>query len=142
MKILLLSHGSFGDGIKDSYRMIVGDNNNILNIGLTDDGIGPFTDKVNLTLDELTKEDNVLVLTDVKGGTPFNVALRYQLENPNKIELVSGMNLPMVMEMGMQVEFEEDLKTLSLMAVEIGTNGIYRSDFSDDENSDENDFEI
>ncbi|MGX7072421.1 PTS sugar transporter subunit IIA [Helcococcus kunzii] len=67
MKLLLLSHGSFGEGIKESYRMIAGDDSNILTISLTDEGIGIFTEKVESLLDELTKDNRVLVFTDMKG---------------------------------------------------------------------------
>ncbi|MDO4604577.1 MAG: PTS sugar transporter subunit IIA [Helcococcus sp.] len=141
MKLLLLSHGSFVDGIKDSYRMIVGDDSNLFSVNLADDGIGPFTKKVHSLLDELTETEQVLVLTDVKGGTPFNVALAYQLENPNKIAVVSGMNLPMLMEIGMQVEYEDNLEDLSISAIEIGKEGISRSDFLGDESLDD-DFEL
>ncbi|EHR32068.1 PTS sugar transporter subunit IIA [Helcococcus kunzii] len=140
MKLLLLSHGSFGEGIKESYRMIAGDDSNILTISLTDEGIGIFTEKVESLLDELTKDNRVLVFTDMKGGTPFNVALKYQLEHSNKVELVAGMNLPMVLEIGMQISSEENLNKLSIEAVEIGKSGIFRSDIPD-ENIDD-DFEI
>lgn len=140
MKLVLLSHGSFGEGIKESFKMIAGDDSNIETISLTEDGIEPFTNKVESLLNELTVKDKVLVLADMKGGTPFNVAMKYQLENPGKIELVAGMNLPMVLEMGMQIETESDAKALSLEAVEIGKAGIYRSDILDDELEDDLEF--
>lgn len=140
MKLVLLSHGSFGEGIKESFKMIAGDDSNIETISLTEDGIEPFTNKVESLLNELTVKDKVLVLADMKGGTPFNVAMKYQLENPGKIELVAGMNLPMVLEMGMQIETESDPKALSLEAVEIGKAGIYRSDILDDELEDDLEF--
>lgn len=141
MKLLLLSHGGFGKGIKESYRMIAGDDSNILDISLDDDGIGSFTDKVENLLNELTLEEKILVLTDIKGGTPFNVAMKYQLENPNRIELISGMNLPMILELGIEIETETDIEKLSLDAIEIGKAGIVRSNDNSYKKNDD-DFEI
>jgi len=63
--------------------------------------------------------------------------MKYQLENPNKIELVAGMNLPMLLEIGMQIETESDVKSLSIEAIEIGKLGIYRSDVLDESNLDD-----
>ncbi len=42
--------------------------------------------------------DGLLILTDIYGGTPSNVALT--LRQPGKVEVVSGVNLPMVVRLG------------------------------------------
>jgi mannose/fructose-specific phosphotransferase system component IIA len=49
-------------------------------------------------LRELGREDGVLILTDVYGATPSNACLPF-LE-PGVIEMVTGVNLPMVMRLG------------------------------------------
>ena len=51
-------------------------------------------------LRELGREDGVLILTDVFGATPSNACGPY-LER-GVVEMVTGVNLPMVMRLGMQ----------------------------------------
>lgn len=52
---------------------------------------------VRRACEETAGEDGLLILTDVYGGTPHNVAR--QLADPGSIELVSGVNLPMVIRL-------------------------------------------
>ena len=47
-------------------------------------------------LKRLDDGDGVLVLTDMFGGTATNVALPYLV--PNSVEIVTGVNLPMLMK--------------------------------------------
>ncbi|MEJ2580770.1 MAG: PTS sugar transporter subunit IIA [Acidobacteriota bacterium] len=49
-------------------------------------------------LRELDQGDGTLVLTDMFGGTATNLALAY-LE-PKKVEIVTGVNLPMLVKLG------------------------------------------
>ena len=46
--------------------------------------------------------DGLLILTDIYGGTPSNVALT--LREPGRVEVVSGVNLPMVVRLGCRAE--------------------------------------
>ncbi|WP_226906852.1 PTS sugar transporter subunit IIA [Lacticaseibacillus paracasei] len=38
------------------------------------------------------------LLTDAKGGTPFNEAHKYGVERPESTAVISGVNLPMLLE--------------------------------------------
>ena len=48
-------------------------------------------------LDALANQDGVLILTDVFGATPCNMALT--LKSYDKLRLVSGVNLPMLFKL-------------------------------------------
>ena len=54
--------------------------------------------QVEEVLRELGREDGVLILTDVYGATPSNACTPF-LE-PGVVEMVTGVNLPMVMRLG------------------------------------------
>jgi mannose PTS system EIIA component len=54
-------------------------------------------DKVRAALDRLDQGEGVLILTDMYGGTPCNVALSF-LEI-GKVEVLTGVNLPMVVRL-------------------------------------------
>ncbi|MFB6465415.1 PTS sugar transporter subunit IIA [Cytobacillus sp. Hz8] len=136
MKVVVTSHGDFCTGILNSLEMIVGKNGNVFVIKLSESGIGSFTEKLNSLLDELTKQNKVLILCDLKGGTPYNQSFQYFLANQDKVRVVSGLNLPMLIETSMMMGSIEDLDTLADMAVQAGQTGVDKpsADDSDEDN--------
>ena len=122
MKMVLTSHGSFCEGILDSYRMIAGDSKNIYTISLTDSGIKDYSERLNKLLADF-KSEEILILTDIKGGTPYNEAYKYYLSNVEKVKVVSGMNLPMVIEAGLNLSVCT-INDLFKLAIENGRDGI------------------
>ncbi|CZQ87930.1 PTS system fructose-specific EIIA component [bioreactor metagenome] len=134
MKIVLASHGNFCHGLFESYTMIAGKNKDIHAISLDDSGIGTFRNKLNELLDELTSNDNVLILTDIKGGTPHNESYSYKLMHEGKVRLIAGMNLPMLVELGLSLSSINDLDQLAQLAVDTGKESISleESDSEDD----------
>ena len=92
--LVLLSHGTFCIGIKESAEMILGPQKNIHTIDLKE-GESPEhfqTRFLNLT----GSLEKFVVFTDILGGTPYNVAYKSLLSSENKFELYTGMNLPMI----------------------------------------------
>jgi mannose PTS system EIIA component len=61
------------------------------------DSVEQAKDKVRAALRRLDQGQGVLVLTDMYGGTPCNVALSF-LE-PGQVEVLAGVNLPMVVRL-------------------------------------------
>ena len=55
--------------------------------------------------------DGLLILTDIYGGTTTNVALT--LRQPGRVEVVSGVNLPMVVRLGCRAESAMSLEEMA-----------------------------
>ena len=66
--------------------------------------------------------DGVLVLTDIWGATPSNIAMK--LLEPGKIEGVAGVNLPMLLRA--LTYRERDMETLLTRAISGGCDGVLR----------------
>jgi PTS system ascorbate-specific IIA component len=64
----------------------------------------------------------VLVLTDIYGATPSNVAA--QLLRPGRVEGIAGVNLPMLIRA--LTYREEALETVLAKALSGGTDGVVR----------------
>ena len=74
-----------------------------------EDGFEAARDKLRAAVDSLTADDDgLLILTDIYGGTPHNVAL--SLRRPGRVEVVSGVNLPMVVRLGCGSESQMSLE--------------------------------
>ncbi|MFQ5350808.1 MAG: PTS sugar transporter subunit IIA, partial [Thermoanaerobaculia bacterium] len=55
--------------------------------------------------------DGLLILTDIYGGTPSNIAL--SLRRPGRVAVVSGVNLPMVVRLGCGAESNMSLEEMA-----------------------------
>jgi len=94
--ILIVSHGAFGESLIHSASHVLGRRPLYLRqLGVTvhDDpeAILPVAEDLIRFLDQ---GDGVLVMTDIYGATPSNIAAR--LLKPGRVEGVSGVNLPML----------------------------------------------
>ncbi|MBL5005392.1 PTS system fructose IIA component [Enterococcus lactis] len=92
----MISHGSMAEGVKASLEMIVGKQDHVHVVALTPDGDNRQFEK------ELLKKmkalnGSSLIIADLLGGTPCNVALSNYLESEN-VEIIAGMSLPLVIE--------------------------------------------
>ena len=132
MKLLLATHGNLGEGLLDSYEMIAGKTENIEIVKLTESGVGDFKENLHNKLKKLSATEKVLVLCDLKGGTPYNESFMYSLENPGKIEVITGVNLPMLIEIGFLAESETDSSLLAETAVNVGKESIEKLISSDE----------
>lgn len=125
IKILIATHGNLGEGLIHSYEMIAGDSSNIHVVKLTDTGIDEFSKKLRTKLDTLISNGNeVLILCDIKGGTPYNESFMYALEKPGSIEVVSGVNLPMLIETSLLSQTDVNASMLADTAMTIGKDSI------------------
>lgn len=93
--ILVLTHGNAGEALVKSAEMIISTLENVQAFSLLP-GMSPeeFIEIVKAHLDTLRK--GVLILTDLFGGTPFNVAMA--LSKNYDINVVSGVNIAMIIE--------------------------------------------
>ena len=91
-KLVLISHGQLCEELKKSAEMIMGPQDDIATVALLpNEGPEDFQAKFKAAVEG---QDDVVVLADLKGGTPNNVAARVLAEG-GKFDLYSGMNLPM-----------------------------------------------
>jgi PTS system ascorbate-specific IIA component len=94
--ILIVAHGAFGEALIHSASHTLGKRPlRVRQVGITvhDDPEAMLPQARDLVA-QLDEGDGVLVLTDIYGATPGNIAL--QLLEPGRVEGISGVNLPML----------------------------------------------
>lgn len=92
-KLILVSHGSFSKGLKESTEMILGAQDYLYAVSLNlEDGEQDFISKFNEARQDA---DKVIVFADLLGGTPCNAISKLIMQGED-IELYAGMSLPMV----------------------------------------------
>ena len=94
--IVVVTHGQLAAELVNAARTIVGEIPLIsaVSIGWADD-MGAAREAIERALAEVG-EGGALVLTDMFGGTPTNVALPFLSE---RVEIVTGVNLPMLIKL-------------------------------------------
>ncbi|OPJ60398.1 PTS sugar transporter subunit IIA [Clostridium oryzae] len=97
IKFLLASHGSLADGIYSSVKIIMGEQSNISTLCAYMEEDFDLKKEVAKVINELASEDKLIVITDVFGGSVNNEFMTNL--NKNNIYLISGMNLPLVIEL-------------------------------------------
>ena len=125
MKVLVTGHGDFALGMAAASRMIVGDQELI-------DWL-PFEEGTNLSdyqaqitaSVETYGEEGLLILTDFKGGTPFNVSMLLSQGHP-QVAVLAGTNLAMILEAIDQAPTASSVTDLADHLVVIGRQGLLK----------------
>ncbi len=95
--ILLITHDNLGETLLDIANNILGKKTRsiaTLNVEHSME-IDFVVEKALIAIEQIENGEGVIILTDIIGATPFNIVRR--LITPNKIESVSGLNLPMLL---------------------------------------------
>lgn len=95
-KFLIAAHGSFSSGIKSSLEIIIGKVENVSVIDAYVDGNKSIEDELNTILTNVHVEDELVVFSDLMGGSITNQILRHGLRE--NVHVVSGMNLPLLID--------------------------------------------
>lgn len=98
VKILLATHGQLAAGLVNSAKMLIGDFENVEYISFHEEmGIDQLNDVFEEKVFDISEENQYLILCDIIGGSPFNVASKFSFENQN-VAVFYGINLPLLIE--------------------------------------------
>ena len=120
--LLVVSHGTLAGELVDAVRRIVADVDALeaLSIGWDVD-MEEAGRRIQEAIARVERKGGVLVLTDMFGGTPSNLAL--SLLEPGRIEVVTGVNLPMLIKC-VNLRGEAELSEVARRVAEQGRQSI------------------
>lgn len=109
---LILTHGGLARELIEAAEMILGRQPRFEAVSLAwTDTFEESAEKTRRALAGLDSDGGILILTDMFGGTPYNVAVSFH--RPGAIEVVSGVNLPMVVRLGCPGVNEMEVRELA-----------------------------
>lgn len=95
--IIVMTHGALSEGIVDAAELITGPVTQVETLSLRrEDNVNDLNAAFLAALDRVDTGDGVLVLADLLGGSPCNVASMNLRERSYRV--LSGVNLPMFIE--------------------------------------------
>lgn len=95
-KFLIATHGTFANGIKSSLDIIIGSPENVFLIEAYTGENKSIKDEVDEVLFQLKDNDELIVFTDLLGGSITNQILQFALKE--NVYIVSGVNLPLLLD--------------------------------------------
>lgn len=127
--IVIVTHGDLSKALVSSASLINNHPCSMVSYGLYHgDDISEFKEKVEAAIKTqyaCSKQDGVLILTDLFGGSSSNVVVKimHEMGHSIKIECITGVNLPMVLQATVSSE-NIPLQELTKTLIKIGQEGI------------------
>lgn len=98
IRVLVTSHGGMAEGMAESVRMLVGEQEHLDVVAFEDEmGVDELEERYRRVLGDASNDRQHVVFCDIMGGSPFNVVSKFSYKNDN-IAVIYGMNLPLVIE--------------------------------------------
>ncbi len=121
--MVLVTHGHLASEFRAALEHVVGAQKQLISIsiGPEDDMERRRTDIIN-AIHEADSGDGVVILTDMFGGTPSNLAI--SVMNGGNVEVLAGINLPMLIKLA-SVRDNTPLDQAVLQAQDAGRKYVY-----------------
>ncbi|WP_346825335.1 PTS mannose transporter subunit IIAB [Serratia inhibens] len=122
--IIIGTHGTAAEQLLKTTEMLLGEQDNVAFIDFVPgENAETLIEKYNLKISELDTSGGVLFLVDTWGGSPFNAASRIAVDKENH-EVVTGVNIPMLVETFMARDDNPGFDELVALALETGREGV------------------
>ena len=121
--LIIGTHGMFSEELVKSAEMIFVNQENVGYVTfIPGEGTEDLISKYNQVITNLDCSDGILFMVDLFAGSPFNAASMLAIKNDN-MEIITGVNLPMLLEVFGNREFST-LPQLLEIAEESGKESI------------------
>lgn len=121
--IIVMTHGALSEGIVDAAELITGPVTQVETLSLRrEDNVNDLNAAFLAALDRVDTGDGVLVLADLLGGSPCNVASMNLRERSYRV--LSGVNLPMFIEALSSRDSAGSAEELQAACREAGAQGV------------------
>ncbi len=107
-QIILASHGELAKGMKDTLNMIIGNTESIKVFSSYRDEETSIRDLIEEVIIENYDINKIYILTDIFGGSVNNEVVDL-MKKYSKINLISGMNLPLVISIATTDNISDEL---------------------------------
>jgi len=135
--IIVTGHGSFASGLKSSVELIAGVQSNVSYVDFT---AGMNTDDIKQALNESVESmgslDQIMILSDIKGGSPFKAGLEIAMSKEN-ITLFGGTNLPLLLECSLSRYGADDFEVFVNTVEKLGAEGLSRFEMNYDDDDED-----
>lgn len=121
---VIVTHGALATELLEATERIVGHTDGIIAVSIDwDDDVAVARKEIEEAIEKVDTGGGVLIFTDMFGGTPTNVSLAFLQKD--QVEIVTGVNLPMVIKLTGLQNAEEGLLEIAQQVRERGQKSVY-----------------
>ncbi len=96
--LIIVSHGRLAEELRLAMEHVVGPQKGVATICIgVDDDVEQRRAEIQNRIEEVDAGDGVILLTDMFGGTPSNLAI--SMMGRGHVEVIAGVNLPMLVKL-------------------------------------------
>jgi PTS system mannose-specific IIA component len=96
--LVLVTHGRLAEELRSAMEHVVGTQRNVATVCIgADDDMEGRRSEIHDCIDQVDTGDGVVLLTDMFGGTPSNLAI--SMMDRAGVEVIAGVNLPMLVKL-------------------------------------------
>ena len=97
--LIIITHGNLAIELKSSLENIIGPQKDLETVCIGyDDDVDKRKEEVKELISKVDSGNGVILLTEMFGNTPSNLLI--SLVDENKIEMIGGINLPLLVKLG------------------------------------------
>jgi PTS system mannose-specific IIA component len=116
--MVLVTHGALAVEFKSALEHVVGPQELVETVAIgPDDDMEERRNDILKSVDRADRGAGVVILTDMFGGTPSNLAI--SVMQTREVEVIAGVNLPMLVKLA-RVRADLDIKAAVKEAAEAG----------------------
>jgi len=116
--LVLVTHGRLAEEFLHAVVHVVGPQEKFATICIgADDDMDVCRNDIVNAVNSVNEGDGVIILTDMFGGTPSNMAISVMEEG--QVEVIAGVNLPMLIKLA-SIRHDESLLPALVQAQEAG----------------------
>jgi len=116
--MVLVTHGALADEFKSALEHVVGPQEAVETIAIgPDDDMEQRREDILSAVDAVDQGQGVVILTDMFGGTPSNLAISVMQQRG--VEVIAGVNLPMLVKLA-RIRSDLEIKAAVNVAAEAG----------------------
>ncbi len=121
--VVVVTHGRLAVELVNAAEAIVGDLTHVqaVSIGWHDD-VEQAREEIGQAIARVATPAGTLVLTDMFGGTPSNLAVTFLV--PDRVEVVTGVNLPMLLKLA-TLRRADNLQEVARLVREHGQSAVW-----------------
>lgn len=135
-QFIIASHAHFADGINESVSLLSGERDNVRTLSMYVDGNNDLAAAAAKMLDETPEGDDLVVCTDLFGGSVNNEFTSIVQRRPNTY-LVTNMNLPLLIQLLFAEEGRDTAEVIREICAADDTRVKFVNDLIEDTEDDE-----
>ena len=132
--MIVTGHGSFATGITSGLKLLAGEPEAFESVDFTpEDSVDSLKEKLKAALERLQDCEEVIIFTDLTGGSPFNVSIGLKMEMERELQVIGGTNLPVVLNAFMARMMGTEAGQLAEDSLKAGKEAMVRFEAGSDE---------